>query len=332
LVPTLQGYQVVKTDDIPALGGAVEKARAALTGAAATLRFLKTHCVTDGASYMLHKAPDAQEVCLYELFAHPDSAAAEPASSDQTVPTPAEAAGVGSEADELASAAAALVDELEVSEEGAPHVRRSPYAYHVAVLCYRMAAKMYEPEGARPGLAAQVGLRAARVGTGRVDLRAGRGYGLQELRTAPPPRHASFPESPTPSLFQEPRERCRKLLQRCVDLCVAASHPQVHAAARLRLADLLLEEVPRAPPRRVSSAVTLRRSSSAADATPAVAVDCSKAGSDHTAAELRCGEAAAHLVAGLRALESAASGSCLPVWSALKERLAQVRRARGVEG
>ena len=75
----------MKTADIPSLANATERARATMTAASSMLRFLRDNCVTDGASYVLHKAPDAQQVCLYELF-HPGNSPPRSSPSDGADP------------------------------------------------------------------------------------------------------------------------------------------------------------------------------------------------------------------------------------------------------
>jgi hypothetical protein len=63
----IQGYHVVKTEDIPSVAGATEAASACMSTAAAILQLLKATCKTDGASYVLQKDRASQAVRLFEL-------------------------------------------------------------------------------------------------------------------------------------------------------------------------------------------------------------------------------------------------------------------------
>ena len=146
-----------------------------------------------------------------------------------------------------------------------------------------------------------------------------------------------------------------------MQLCEASAHPDVHAAAHLRLAALLLEDAAMLLEDSGIASGTLsilQRSSRPPDAAvrtykPVTPIkpdtDCEDAGheigdddgeqsvlrggsagnadggtSAPTMLEAHYREAAEHLAAGLHALEIYAGGSCLQIWTALKEKLSQV--------
>jgi hypothetical protein len=67
MLSCMQGYHMVKTQDIPAIAGCSELASSCLATTSAIMQLLKETCRTDGASYVLQIDSASQVVCLYEL-------------------------------------------------------------------------------------------------------------------------------------------------------------------------------------------------------------------------------------------------------------------------
>ena len=200
---SVQGYHVVRTEDIPALGGAHEAAHACLSTAAAIMRLLRETCRTDGASYVLSKDADTQTVRLFELS---HATAASPEEQADAMATDASLADPGTATAPLATNAATTTSppcSATCSAPAAAHhpavardeSRRlsSPYAHRVAHLCYQMAKQV---------------LRQRSAASEQNVSRGG---------------------------------QARRLLERCVSLVDAAARPGLFAAAQLLLAETYLD-------------------------------------------------------------------------------------------
>mmetsp|Transcript_1793 Transcript_1793/g.5224 ORF Transcript_1793/g.5224 Transcript_1793/m.5224 type:complete len:1062 (-) Transcript_1793:74-3259(-) len=135
----MQGYQLLKTKDIPNVAHCQHLATTCHDSAAQLLSMLKDKCTADGASYVVQKAPGSQEVQIYQL---------------KRAESPADEQHRGQSHGEDTNGASpptpsALASGAKAMDSAATH---RPFSYPMAVLCYRMAMRLLEMTSGKAGI------------------------------------------------------------------------------------------------------------------------------------------------------------------------------------